>query len=201
MPLAPLDRRRSVMGKNVADAITIRRIDRADTAQMEAIFRFRYAVYVEDRGFATSCRYPDGLERDGLDVRATHFAAFGPDGALVGTSRLLHGDRADLPVISAVHPSVWQGIPKEDIVEVSRLIVRGRGRGTRGALPGLLSAMTVEAQECRALHWCGLMEAGLERLLRLAGVESICIGPEVDHFGPVRPYMGCVSQTAEAFGV
>src|SRR3989338_5813192 len=64
------------------------------TTEMEAIFRLRYDVYCMSSNYLSPEGYPDGLEKDQFDLRATHFAAYKVQTEdigqkIVGTFRLI----------------------------------------------------------------------------------------------------------------
>ena len=58
---------------------------------------------------------------------------------------------------------------------------------------GLFQAIYEEAQNRKLTYWCALMERSLCQLLRFYGFRTDCVGPDVNLFGYVRPYIGFVA--------
>jgi N-acyl amino acid synthase of PEP-CTERM/exosortase system len=54
---------------------------------------------------------------------------------------------------------------------------------------GLYRAMYQESKRTGIVYWFALMERGLWKLLSIHGLAFCPIGPEVDFFGLVSPYL------------
>ena len=61
----------------------------SDPQDLQAIYRLRYRVYCEERGFLAPADYPDRLERDHFDDHSVNFAAFDQDGRIAAAVRLV----------------------------------------------------------------------------------------------------------------
>jgi N-acyl amino acid synthase of PEP-CTERM/exosortase system len=102
---------------------TFQKVESAEL--LNEIYRVRYEVYCEECGFLPPSDYPDGLEIDVYDEHSIHFVAFA-DGNVVGTSRLVKYSEHGYPLnehceVLSVDESQ---LPKEGLVEVSRLALR-----------------------------------------------------------------------------
>lgn len=60
---------------------------------------------------------------------------------------------------------------------------------------GMLKYLYHETKRLGVTHWLIAIERGLDILLRRMGWHFVPVGPEVDYYGPVRPYIGEVSHT------
>ena len=101
-------------------------LDQFGKDQMRELFALRYQVYCVERGFLAQENYPNGEESDAHDAAAVHFAAFDPDGKVIGSVRLVrHTPGTGFPFQSycrETSPGAC-GLPVEDAVEISRLVV------------------------------------------------------------------------------
>jgi N-acyl amino acid synthase of PEP-CTERM/exosortase system len=61
-------------------------------------------------------------------------------------------------------------------------------------LTGLFRVLYQESKRRGVTHWMGAMERGLFVLLKRAGFVMIPAGPEVDYYGPVRPYVASIAE-------
>ncbi|HOY08965.1 MAG TPA: PEP-CTERM/exosortase system-associated acyltransferase [Candidatus Omnitrophota bacterium] len=185
---------------------------------MDQIYRLRYEVYVSEFGYVDSKHYPDGLEYDRYDQQAQHFAAIDPDGDVVGAVRLILPGELALPLEeqcpSAYNPK--QVCAHVRFAEMSRLIIskklRNRGPFIRPCqenrkacegnnsdvvcrcfakciIIGLCSYVFEESQRLNITHWYALMEKKLYLLLALYGFKFNSIGPEINYYGSVFPYV------------
>ena len=190
---------------------------------MEQIYRLRYEVYATEFGYIDSKNYPDGLEYDKYDRQAQHFAAIDSEGDVVGAVRLILPGVLDLPLeeqcSSSYNPK--QICPHVRFAEMSRLIIgkklRSRGQFTRSCHEkykavtdesasvtyrclakcvtiGLCSCVFEESQRLNITHWYALMEKKLFLLLALYGFKFNCIGPEINYYGAVFPYVVSLSE-------
>ncbi|MCL4743904.1 MAG: PEP-CTERM/exosortase system-associated acyltransferase [Burkholderiaceae bacterium] len=188
-------------------------------AARRASFALRYQVYCQERGFLRPIDYPKGLESDRYDEIALHFGAFHPDGTLGGTVRLVPGALHQLPMSSHCgvdQASLPPGLDTAELAEVSRLAVSrrfrrratdrdlpdeladiapGTGRNTMrrqgnpGLVLGLYRTMYQHSKRLGIDVWFAAMEPSLVRLLGRMFFRFRAVGPEVDYYGPVRPYV------------
>jgi N-acyl amino acid synthase of PEP-CTERM/exosortase system len=57
---------------------------------------------------------------------------------------------------------------------------------------GIYQALYQESKRVGIEHWLVAMERGLELILRRMGFHFNPIGPRIDYFGPVRPYVASI---------
>jgi N-acyl-L-homoserine lactone synthetase len=109
----------------------------ADTEELEEkTYRLRYEVYVEEFGFEKPADHPGGLERDGHDAEAVHFAALDRDDEVVGTIRLILHSENGFPAEKAAKVTFpGRRPPPERIAEISRLAVSRKYRRRWADLP------------------------------------------------------------------
>lgn len=92
---------------------------------LEAIYRLRYQVYVEEWGFEKPEDHPGGLEIDVYDQHSLHvYACSGKRENIIGTARLILGSDLAFPI--KLHFDI-QDIPDEGsgtkVAEISRLSI------------------------------------------------------------------------------
>lgn len=109
----------------------IQGVKAAAGGELEAAFRFRHRIFVEEAGWE-ALRRPDGLERDQFDDdEAVHFLLYGSSG-LIGYQRLLPTTRPYL--LSEIYPQLCDdAVPScATVYEWTRFAVerpfRGDGR-------------------------------------------------------------------------
>jgi len=157
------------------------------------------------------------------DVSFHFAAYYKKDWEITGTVRLVRGDVLEqLPlgkkcrIDSALLPT---DIDCSKCAEISRLAVskRMRRRSSDGDYPeekeddgdsrskcekrakfpeiilGLYKALYHETKHHGIEHWFAAMEPSLVKLLRRINIQFKEIGPEVDYYGPVKPYIARVS--------
>lgn len=168
-----------------------------DPHDLQAIYRLRYRVYCEERKFLSSEHYPNRLERDSFDDHAVNFAAFDQDGMVAASVRLVcQGDERGLPLQQHCPLFDDRVLPAPELAgEVSRLVLnRGYrippGGGSTGTVVmEVYRVMYQYSREQGVRYWYAAMERPLVRMLARIGVVFECIGPEVDYFGPVAPFL------------
>jgi N-acyl amino acid synthase of PEP-CTERM/exosortase system len=193
-----------------------------DSAALTDSFALRFQVYCRERGFLSESDYPDGCETDEFDGRSSHFAGFYLDGSLAGTVRLVHGPLHTLPLqhkCTVELGALPRDIDSARVAEISRLAVSKafRRRITDGVLPdisdsaeqpaahpqrrrscpelvlGLYKILYHETKRQGIDYWFAAMESSLAKLLNRFHFEFRPIGPEIDYYGPVRPYIASLS--------
>lgn len=190
--------------------------------KLEALYSLRYKVYCEERGFIPKEMCPDQRETDRYDDRSLHFGAYLLDGEVAGTVRLVKAPTInELPLFKRCaidREALPYGVNGSNSAEISRLAVskhmrRRRGDGTyssdspqtqpvslrsgkRRVCPelilGLYKAMYHETKRSGIKYWFAAMEPSLAKLLSRFYFQFEEIGPEVDYYGLVRPYVASV---------
>lgn len=192
---------------------------RDDPAVMAAAYQLRYEVYCKDCGFLNESDYPEKAETDEHDPSCLHAVTFNLQGEMVGYSRLLMPDACGLfpwqSYCSELLPDVVLP-PAASSAEVGRLMVRRDYRrrvgdvvqGARVGLPepapddfmeryrrrpqillSLYRQMYLHSCRNGIRYWYAAMERGLAGALVMMGFPFQRIGPQVDYFGPVAPYV------------
>lgn len=182
-------------------------------------YALRYEVYCKERGFLPEADYPDGREMDEYDSRSSHFAGFYKDGTIAGTARMIEGPIDTLPLTKKCRldaETLPDDIATAGVAEISRLAVSKafRRRMLDGMLPGLQekpdrkrTGPASRRRNCPELvlglykalyqyskrsgidYWFAAMEGSLAKLLNRFFFEFRPVGPEIDYYGPVRPYI------------
>ena len=165
--------------------------------ELRRIYRLRYSVYCEERAFLCAEQYPEGLEIDGYDARSRCFAAFDRNDEVAGSVRLVL-DAAGYGFPYQQHCRLFEGVtlpPSRVAGEVSRLVLNQNCRTPPGGGNTGTVILTVYRQMYQYSlqhgieYWYAAMERPLLRMLRRIGVEFQRIGPAVDYYGPVAPYL------------
>jgi N-acyl amino acid synthase of PEP-CTERM/exosortase system len=105
-----------------------------ESALLKQIFALRYEVYCLECHYLPTEEFKNGLESDEYDACSAHFAAFTLDGIIIGTVRLVQ------PISSQIYPfeshcSTFKEYvmpPREQVSEISRLVVKKTHRRRRG---------------------------------------------------------------------
>ncbi len=200
-------------------SFVFRKIDVTETELMEKVYRLRFQVYSRERGFIDEQHYPDGLEMDVYDKQSLHFGAIDSEGSVVGTTRLILTDHCTsplerycphIPVNRHLCPgrfaeisrlAISKDLRKKDKIRVSfkaRLEIRPRLLQHAFIAFGLYKELYRESQLRRITHWVALMERRLWLLFKIYGYRFECLGDEIDLLGPVRPYIGKVSDIEQS---
>ncbi len=191
-----------------------------DPAYLEATYKMRYSVYCREKQFLKESDYPNKLEIDPYDKHAMHFAAINDEGLVKGTARLVCPPDGKFPMLD--HCQLYQPLP-EKTGEVSRMAISKKFRvdlgtdafGTtqifddhderkflrrlrQGIALGLYKAIFQEGAKAGIKHCAVAMEPALAKLLERNFLVFEPIGPEVDYFGPVRPYLLSVKNLTSA---
>lgn len=107
--------------------------------QREAVYRFRYAVWVEEMKHASPSHFPNGMIQDRYDANAIQAVAVHQDG-VAAALRLVPPSGIDLPIQSVVHHPMHE--KRAGTGELSHLVVgrhyrRRKEDGPYGAEPYL----------------------------------------------------------------
>jgi N-acyl amino acid synthase of PEP-CTERM/exosortase system len=183
---------------------------------LEKVFRLRYLVYVDERGFERAEDHPGGIERDRFDTVAVHFLCEKPDGLPMGTIRLIPPSPVGFPHQEHCQFSIDPAeLPRERLCEASRLAVSQAYQRRRDD-PFYLSpsaeseqvvslprferrrvdiALGLYREVYRAMKAMGLthlivvVEEKLWIRLRRVGFDFRMIGPYVDYHGRRAPFL------------
>lgn len=188
-----------------------------DKELLTETYRLRYRVYCHDKKFLDPADYPDGIETDKYDDHSMHFAAISENGEVVGTGRLVLYSDLGFPFEEhCEHLKICpDNFTKTKATEVSRLAVSKqfqRGAEAMHTDKGLLSNAKTDESSCHPMIAFGLIKAGYQESKRIGlthwfsamekrlwyclkkfyAFNFNAIGPEMDYYGPVTPYMSSV---------
>jgi N-acyl amino acid synthase of PEP-CTERM/exosortase system len=181
---------------------------------MEDVFRLRYRVYCEEKGFLSASDYPDGLETDEFDETSTHMVVHGDGSEPKGYLRLVEcADQRQLPMFAhGMATDEEFPIPAPGgAVEMSRMMVsseyRKKLRSPDDGFPAsatlldpparnasdliqlkLLRLAYQRAVEINARWLVAAIEPTQGRKLGMLGCPNRPIGPVGDYYGSVRPH-------------
>jgi N-acyl-L-homoserine lactone synthetase len=168
----------------------------SDPDLMAKAYRLRYQVYCVERGFLDPANYPDRLERDEFDRYSLHLGVVDRDGEILATARLIRVNICGLPLFRhcQIFPDETELFHERNrIVEVSRLCVsrqlKQRGPARASSVRMLYRALYQVSKRAGFTHWLVATEHSLQRLVADFGFPFREIGPTVDYFGPVSPYL------------
>ena len=187
---------------------------------LQEIYRLRYKVYVEEWGFERKEDHPAGIEKDGFDEHAAHFAVrkIGEE-PIIGTIRVIGYSEKGFPIEK--HCKIETDLSlfdKTRIGEISRLAVSkeyrkraadavytdgrvveesivdgmyaGNRRMSNDIVLGLYKCIYQESIERGNQYILAVMARGLYLLLRRVGILFEPIGPEQNYHGLRAPYLG-----------
>jgi len=190
-----------------------------DMDDLKKLYQLRYDVYCVQKGFLKQTDYPDRCETDIFDRHSLHFGAFDDLGNALGTLRLVRNSPNGFPMLDHCDIDVPDYILDKtgeiSRLAVSNIIRKRKGDGEYGMaadggavdsapvkriehnrrrhrpdiVVGLYKSLYQESRRCGITHWIAAMEPGLLKLLNRFYFSFESIGPEVDYYGPVRPYM------------
>ena len=198
---------------DVINGFLFKKVDSHDTRMMETVYRLRFEVYARQCNFIREEDYPLELESDEYDPHSIHFVAINPEGVVIATVRMILINEKLSPLLKAFPKLPLQyNFSCGSVTEISRMIICKKLRTSNNFTnrlarcdqsPRLSSYATIVHGLCQEIyqetesrgitHWGALMEKGLWGLLRIYGIKMKCVGPDVDFFGPVRPYIGSVA--------
>lgn len=206
----------------MAPCCFVRRLD--GTSYLEASYALRFEVYCREKRFLSPADCPGGVDIDEYDASAVHLGIFGLNDQMVGTVRLVLSDVLDFPLRRHCHYALdnIEHTSAVKVAEISRLAVSKRllpqfikqasawsrdrfdvspvaaGQATvrveRLLVLELYKALYQESKKQGVTHWLAAMEPSLARLLWRFRFLFRPIGPEVDYYGSVRPYLARINQ-------
>jgi N-acyl-L-homoserine lactone synthetase len=163
---------------------------------MDLSYRLRYQVYCVERAFLQAGNYPDQRERDEFDRYSLHLGVLDREGRLKATSRLIQISVFGLPLFRhcQLFPDETEVYrPTNRVAEVSRLCMSRQlaepGGGRAVVIPTMYRTLYQVSKRAGFTHWLVATERGLHRLLTNFGFPFRPVGPHIDYFGPVAPYL------------
>jgi N-acyl amino acid synthase of PEP-CTERM/exosortase system len=204
--------------------IQFRRVNPDDKALLQQIYRLRYRVYCNERGYLQEAACPDQMERDQFDPQSVQFAAIHTNGQIVGTVRLILPGQKQLPIEE--HYPKTLGIrhenPHHKYAEISRLAINrdycleeekavfnrtDANRLTHHPKPsiqrymhcitfGLIVKIYEECKQQNIHYLYAMMKKCFWLLLKMNGIVFMKMGEGtmIGPFGPAYPYMGQVPE-------
>lgn len=190
-----------------------------DMQDLKKLYQLRYDVYCLQKGFLDPNNYPDQFETDAFDKHSLHFGAFDDLGNALGTLRLVKNSSQGFPMLDHCDINVPDHILEKageiSRLAVSSIIRKRKSDGEYGMeiegggldgnplirpnnnrrqhrpdiVVGLYKSLYQESKKQGITHWLAAMEPGLLKLLKRFYFNFESIGPEVDYYGPVRPYI------------
>jgi N-acyl-L-homoserine lactone synthetase len=158
------------------------RFDLARTpAELEAVFRLRYRVSVEE-GWRRPEEMPDGLERDEYDDEDVAQIAAWDGSRLAGTARVVYPSGGKPLPTEAAFGLVVE--PRGRVVDAGRLIVAPEHRDGEHRVLGGLAACIWTAMASRDFQWAAV--AISQPMIEF----SRALGFDVLTLGAPRPYWG-----------
>jgi len=185
---------------------------------LRSIQELRYEVYCQECNFLDPGDYPEQRESDEYDDNSSHFVALNRKNAIAGYVRLVFPDAIQTFPFQNHCVTLLDGAvlpPAACSAEISRLMVRKNYRRRHGERPPSGAAMTQEHNSdhyemrnsspqillCmyRAMYlyslkhgiryWYAAMERSLARILKRMDFGFQQIGPAINYYGPVAPYV------------
>lgn len=176
--------------------------------------RLRFQVYCRECHFIKEEEYREGYETDEFDEHSLHFGAFNPGGNMVGFARLILASCSRFPVEEKsphLNLGLGENVKRENCAEISRFMITKKHKNA--SHNQIVNAMLTQGrelsfservnpvtfglgrtmyQEClqRGIEYCfAFMEKTCWALMKIYGFNFEPVGPEVDFYGAVRPYV------------
>ncbi|MDH3979091.1 MAG: PEP-CTERM/exosortase system-associated acyltransferase [Gammaproteobacteria bacterium] len=195
--------------------------------------RLRYQVYCIENDFEDASRFDDDREVDEYDRRSVHSVVRHRKlGVTAASVRLVLSDQECPEALFPIEencaaslkacPSIFRGIPRNAIAEISRFAVskdfkrrHGEAGNPAGVGPdpdryltpdlnrrrviphlilGLFAAIVKMSAEHHVTHWYAVMDVSLLRLLTRFGINFMPMGGQVDYHGLRQPCFGSVDE-------
>lgn len=177
----------------------------ADTEESKNIhYHLRYKIYCLEKGFESSSKFKDEMERDQYDENSVHFIVRDKiTNEWLATVRLVRGETHRLPIQKVAKFSIeGHGIGADEVAELSRLSILRPFRhqaGKRGLdnksinepeiLIGLIRAAREYSRQKGIKHWLFLCRRSIMRVVGNVGMKMHEIGPACEHRGARYPYL------------
>jgi len=129
----------------------------------EKCFRLRYQVYCEEKRWLSPDDFPDKMEKDEYDSKATHIMALDADFNCIGIMRIIKEcDHIRLPYVD--HPGMRSKPYKSrNLAELSRLVITATNN-RRLVLKGLFRFVYLTSRRIGVDNWVFVSEPSLIRL-------------------------------------
>lgn len=185
---------------------TAQKFKKADSEEeLREVYKLRYKVYCEERGFEKPEDHPGGIEFDEFDKSSKHFMAMiGTRRHVIGTARIILNSENWLPIkINCKIEKDLSSLDHSRLGEISRLAVSNEllyndafndKRMRQMVVFGLYKLIYIESRMMGLTHWLAVMTDGLYKLLRRAGIVFAPIGPPVNYHGIRTPYLGSIAE-------
>jgi N-acyl amino acid synthase of PEP-CTERM/exosortase system len=199
-----------------------------DDELMRRVLELRFQVYCEECGFLPSADYPEHTESDLHDATAAHFCALNLNHELVGYVRLVRPGADQIFPFQQHCSQLFEGMvlaPPTACAEISRLMVRqdyrrrhhdalagvapdavalAADRERREPSPQILLSLYREMYRFSLEHgiryWYAAMERSLARVLTRMNFAFQQLGPQIDYYGPVSPYLADLREMETRLG-
>ena len=149
--------------------------------EKEVAFRLRHQAALAE-GWVRAEQFPDGLEHDAFDERATHIVGWDHDQP-VCTGRLVFPPAA-LPTEHATSAIVE---PRGEVADVGRMSVAPNYQSYRhAAFLALLCRLYLEMRSRDIEVACGMMSARARSLVRRLGLRLEMLGADRPYWGEQR---------------
>lgn len=159
--------------------------------ELSEVYKLRFKVYCQERGFESEEDHPNGYEADEYDPYSVHFIA-GIDSETVGTVRLILNNPIGFPVEKHCKISISRkGVKREKTVEISRLAVSKKvlGYNRTKIVLGLFREVYQESKNLGISFFCAAMERSLYRLLSRCSIRFLQVGLPVEYHGLRAPFL------------
>ena len=181
--------------------VTFKKVETED--ELNEVYKLRFKVYCQERGFEPETAYPEQCEIDEYDAYSIHFIAkIGLE--TVGTLRLILDNPNGFPMERCCKLNVYdKHLKKNKTAEFSRFaiskeIVKSTGSDRREIVLGLFKQAYQESKNLRINYFYAVMGRGLQKLLTKCGIIFIQVGPLIDYHGLRAPYISEIKAIEES---
>lgn len=181
---------------------------------LEEIRSLRYQVYCNERRIFPKTGHRNHRESDQFDAHSIHFYAHDRlYSNIMGTMRLVRHSPLGFPIEKyyKIQTDIISPEQKRNSVEISRLAISkervrqalkshtDRPNNYRSIIINGLFRIALEHSKLEGVtHLIAAMEPALARLLRTYHIEFKQIGPIMDYFGPVAPFIAKTSNIEQS---
>lgn len=186
------------------------RFKKADSEDdLREIYKLRYKVYCEEKGFEKAEDHPGGIETDEFDVSSRHFMVTDRSRRAIATARLILPTELGLPILANCEiDKDLTHLKGARLGEISRLAVSKEylrmdelfsdglsdRRRRQMVICGLYKLIYMESRALGLTHWLAVMTDGLRQLLSRSGIFFSPIGPPADYHGIRTPCLGAITE-------
>jgi N-acyl amino acid synthase of PEP-CTERM/exosortase system len=186
------------------------RFKKADSEdELREIYKLRYKVYCEEKGFEKAEDHPGGIESDEFDKSSRHFMVTDRSRRAIATARLILDSGMGLPIMANCRiEKDLSRLNSSQVGEISRLAVSKEylkmdelfsdglsdRRRRQMVICGLYKLIYIESRALGLTHWLAVMTDGLRQLLAKSGIFFSPIGPSTDYHGVRTPCLGSIAE-------